>query len=186
MSVTRIASRYAKSLIDLSISQDKLETILDDIHTFRKAVEHRELRLLLASPIIKGDKKKSILNEIFKGKLDDLTMKFMDITVSKGRERYLKAITDEFILQYKQHKHISSVVITTADELSNEALDVIKSKLDSSKTTDDVIEIKTKVDPELIGGFIIEFEDNLYDASVAHKLDRLKKEFDTNLYEKRF
>lgn len=186
MSVKRIASRYAKSLIDLAIEQNKLETILGDINTFRKTTKHRDLQLLLSSPLVHADKKKSILNEIFKDKVDILSLKFFDLVVDKRREPHLRAIADEFILQYKRIKHISSVVITTAAPISKEALEEIKAKLHISVAADDNIEIETKLDPSLIGGFIIEFGDRLYDASVSHKLNNFKKEFDTNLYEKRF
>ncbi|MBT8218431.1 MAG: ATP synthase F1 subunit delta [Bacteroidia bacterium] len=186
MSVTRIASRYSKSLIDLAIEQDKLETILEDIQNFRNIADHRELSLLLKSPIVKGDKKKAILKEIFEGKVDTLTMRFLELIVDKGREELLQPIADQFVFLYKKYKHISSIVLTTAEKLSDASLKALEAKLNESSATDDVIEIETRVNPKLIGGFIVEFDDKRYDASVAHKLNTLKKEFDINLYEKNF
>ena len=63
-----------------------------------------------------------------------------------------------------------------------DALNAIKAALQSSSNTDQTVEIATEIDPDLIGGFVIEFGDRLYDASVKHKLDLLKKEFVGNLY----
>ncbi len=182
MSVTRIASRYAKSLLDLSQEQGKLERIMEDIQAFQKATNQRDFYLLLKSPIVNPDKKRTIIKEIFEGKFDKLTLSFIDIILKKGRESYLDDIADEFVVQYKTLKHISTVKLTTAVPLEAASLEAIKKQLQSSSATDQNIEIQTTVDPDLIGGFVIEFDDKLYDASVAHKLDQLKKEFSSNQY----
>ena len=76
--------------------------------------------------------------------------------------------------------------LTTAKELSADALDGIKAKLNASVNTDKNIELETVVNKKLMGGFIVQFGDRRYDASVANKLQNLRKEFDENLYIKRF
>ncbi len=177
MSVIRIASRYAKSLLDLSIEGNKLDTILEDVKSLQKAVANKDLANVLKSPIIKGDKKKQILNAIFNGKVDELTMKFMDLVVLKGRESYLKDVLDEFMNQYRQFKSISIVKVTSAEPLNEQNLTRIKEKLLASNITADNIEIETVVDPSILGGIIIQVGDKRYDASVAHKLQSLRKEF---------
>lgn len=182
MSVQRIASRYAKSLIDLAVEQNKLERILEDVQSFKKVSAHRDFYLLLKSPIVSAKKKSAVLDKLFAGKYDELTMAFLRILVTKGREAYLPEIADEFLLQYKHLKHISTVKITAARKLSQAEIDAITKKLQESHDIDENIEVKTKVDPELIGGFIIEFDDKVYDASAAHKLAKLKKGFVDNLY----
>ncbi|MEM1218767.1 MAG: ATP synthase F1 subunit delta [Bacteroidota bacterium] len=182
MSVTRIASRYAKSLIDLSVEQKKLERIFEDVTSFNEVVTNRDFYLLLKSPIVKGDKKRQIIASIFEGKYDELTMAFLNILITKGREQYLPEIGREFVKQYKAIKHISTVTVTTATPLSEETVEAIRQKLIDSNSTDDQVEIRTAVDADLLGGFTLEFDDYLYDASVAHKLNQLRDEFDDNLY----
>ncbi|MEO1628415.1 MAG: ATP synthase F1 subunit delta, partial [Bacteroidota bacterium] len=177
MSVTRIASRYAKSLIDLAIEQDKLERVKGDIESFQKAIDNRDYYLLLKSPIINPSKKLSIADALFKNGFDELTMAFIRIITNKGRESYLPEIAAEFVKQYRAHKHISTVKLTTASPLTEETLGKIKQSLMSSSATDDNVEIETTVDPSIMGGFVIEFDDKLYDSSVAHKLELLRKEF---------
>jgi len=76
MSVTRIASRYAKSLLDLATEQGKVDKVLEDMKTFNEAAAQRDFELVLKSPIIKSDKKQAILKEIFGGQFDELTMIF--------------------------------------------------------------------------------------------------------------
>ncbi len=187
MSVSRIASRYAKSLIDLAVEQDRLERILEDIKSFKKATDNREFYLLLKSPIINVTKKQQIFNALFEGKFDTITAAFLRIILNKGREAHLPEIADSFIEQYKIIKKISTVRLTTAATLSAETVSRIKQKLAASAVTKGQhIDLVTKVDPEIIGGFVIEFDDKLYDSSVTHQLDLLRKEFAKNLFVKSY
>lgn len=89
----RLASRYAKSLIDLAIDKGQLEAVYADM-LYLKAVckSSREFLLLLRSPIIKGDQKNSIITAVTKGKVSDLTAAFNHLLVKKGRESDLPEI----------------------------------------------------------------------------------------------
>ena len=182
MSVTRIASRYAKSLLDLAIEQGKTERTLEDMNYLKEAVKSRDLYLMLKSPIINVNKKKDIMKVLFEGKFDEISMGFVDIILRKGRESYLPEIAQQFEEQYRKYKKISTAVITSAHQLTEASVAKIKAKLLASNITDESVELVTKVDPELIGGFVIEIGDKLYDASVAGKLNKLKKEFVGNTY----
>ena len=186
MSVTRIATRYAKSLIDLAIDQKKLEEVYRDVDTLRSAVKNRDLYLMLKSPIVHNDKKNAALDAIFAGKLDALTMAYLHLLVNKNREMYLPEIAAEFVAQYKVLKKITTVRVTSATPLSDSVLDAIRKKLLASGVTTENLDIETAVDTTLIGGFVLQFDHKRYDASVAHKLDELNAEFLKNLYIKEF
>lgn len=186
MSVVRIASRYAKSLLDLAHDQNVLDEVVSDMEGFSKMVENRDLYLLLKSPIVNGGKKSQIFKQLFEGKVNALTSAFFDIVLRKGRESYLPEIATEFKNQYKKMKGISSVVLTTASPVSDSLLSQIKAMLLESNATDKEVNIETKVDDSIIGGFIVEIEDKLVDASVSHKLKRLAKEMTNKEYEKAF
>lgn len=183
MSSYRIASRYAKSLIDLALEQGKLDKVLEDVTAFSNAAQNRELHLLLKSPIVKADKKEKVLDALFKGKIDPLTHSFFQIILRKGRESQLADIAQEFINQYRVIKGISIVDIVSAEPLSQETIDAIKTKLVSSKLTHANIQFNTSIDKNLIGGFVISFEDKLYDASIKHQLDELRKQFSGKDYQ---
>ena len=186
MSISRISSRYAKSLLDLARERNELDAVMKDIEYFNEASKNRDLYMLLKSPIVNYGKKLSIFKVLFNDKLGKTTTAFFEIVIKKGRERYLPEIAAEFIAQYKYFNKISSVTITTASPLAAASLTQIKQKLLSSSITMEKLEIIMKVNPELIGGFVIETGDKLYDASVAHKLDQLRKEFVDNQYVKSF
>jgi F-type H+-transporting ATPase subunit delta len=182
MSVARIASRYAKSLIELAVEQGKLERLREDVASFHEVIKHRDFYLMLKSPVVQGSKKKEIIKQLFDGKYDELTMAFLNILVDKGREGYLPEIASEFDHQYRVYKHISTVTLTTATEVSDDLVSAIKKKLQESTVTDETIEITHVVDPEIIGGYVLEFENRQYDASIAKSLEDAKKNFRDNLY----
>lgn len=182
MSVQRIASRYAKSLIELADEMNKLDKVREDITSFKKAVQNKDLYNLFKNPVISSDKKIKIVDKIFEGNYDELTMKFLRILINKGRETYLPEIATEFFEQYKRVKHISTVKLESAKELSKAEIQEIKDKLIASSLTDDAVELEVSVNPELIGGFLVAFDDKIYDASIKNKLNLLRKDYDENLY----
>lgn len=186
MSVARIATRYAKSLLDLSVERGSLELVNADMATLRNALQNKELALLLKSPIIKADKKINVVDAIFKGKIDELTLAYLHLLINKGREPFLADIATEFGNQYKLLKKITAVKVTTAAPLTDEVLNSIKIKIQQSGIAMENLEVQTTVDPKLIGGFVLEFDNKRYDASVSHKLEQLKSEFSKNLYVKEF
>lgn len=181
MSVSRISTRYAKSLVDIAVEKNELETVLADIKGFTEVLKNRDFYLLIKSPIVNTSKKLSIFKSIFDGKINKITQGFFDIIIRKGREMYLPEICAEFIAQYKELKNISSVTLTTAGTLNDNTITEIKRKLSEGAAIKGEIELTSKVNPDLIGGFVIEMGDRLYDASVAHQLEKLKKEFKGDL-----
>lgn len=176
MSRHAVASRYAKSLLDLSIEQNKLDDIYNDIVAFKESLASRELLLLLKSPIINSDKKISAFKAVFGDKFNELTLGFFELTMKKGREENLPDMANAFIAQYRDHNNISSAKVITATKLSTEKLEEIKSKI-LSFSDGDKVDITEEIDESLIGGFVIEIGDKIYDASVKHKLNKLKKAF---------
>lgn len=177
MSAQRIASRYAKSLLDLAVERGELDQVLADMQYVQGALESRDLFLLIKSPIISGGKKKSIFHRLFQEKLGKTTNAFFDIMIRKGRENILPEIAQSFIEQYRVHKQISSVVLRTAVPLDDATVASIKEKLSASDKVMQNIELEVKVDPDLLGGFVLEFEGRQYDSSLSAKLNELRKQF---------
>jgi len=176
----RVASRYAKSLIDLSIEKGSLEKVYEDMQYLLAVIKgNREFANLLKSPVISADKKESIISAVTTGKISELTTTFNNLLVRKGRESSLGEIAQAFIDQYKKHKQIYTVKLTTAtpisDELKQEIVNKVKSGSDMTN-----IDLTTAVDEDLIGGFVLQAEDKLIDASIAYDLNAVKKQFLNN------
>ena len=180
MANARLAGRYAKSLLDLATEQGQLEAVYADMKYLQAVCQaSSELVNMLRSPIIKSDQKNSILAEIFKNKVGLLSNSFMVLLVKKGRESELPEMATAFIEQYNAIKGIHQVTLTTAVAVSEEIKKSIEQKV---KTATDftTIELTTKTDQNLIGGFVLEFNNNLVDASIARDLRDIKKQFLNN------
>lgn len=177
MSSIRIASRYAKSLIELARDEGKLERVHEDVLHFQAAAGVKDLDLLLKSPIIGPGKKKSIFKALFEKNYDPLTFSFLEIILRKGREMFLSDIADEFIAQYKDIKQITTVKLTTAKPMTEVQTEEMKKRIVASGLTYPNLDLQTEVNPDIIGGFIIGIGDRLYDASVLHQLESMRKSF---------
>lgn len=176
MSVNRIAHRYAKSLLDLAAERNQVEEVRADIDTFRSALQHREFVLMLQSPMIHGDRKFSVLQALFGDKISALTMEFFRICVRKGREGLLPDMAQAFIRQYRVMKRILSIRLVSASPLEAGVKEEIGQRIRRAGLAEGEIEWETSVDPALIGGFILELGDRRYDASIAHQLEKIRKE----------
>lgn len=176
----RLAARYAKAILDLAVEKGQLDAVYKDMLFLREIFGmSRELVNLMASPVIKTDKKGRILESITTGKISPLTSAFNKLLMTKEREAYLPEIVTAFIGQYKTYKGIQTVKLTTAVPVSEEVKQVILDKVKADRQVSQ-IELHTKVKPELIGGFILEIGDQLIDTSVAFDLHNIKKQFENN------
>lgn len=182
MSLAKVAVRYAKSLIDLAQERGELGEIYEDVLYVQEVIKNKDFSMLLKSPIISMDKKRGVFKALFGEKLSELSSKFLEIVLSKGRESALPSIMRAFVTQYKEIKGITDLKIITAEELTQKAQDAIKKKLIDKKMVSENVEVYTEVDESIVGGVILEFEGQRYDASISRKLWELKKDFRSNLY----
>lgn len=186
MSSFRLASRYSKSLLQLAQERNALETVYTEILGIHAlVVNSRELKLFLKSPIILADKKLSVLKKIFDGKVSELTYKFLELLVKKGRESYIPEITASFIEQYKTLKHITTVTLTSATKLDKATVDSIVSTLKTQAKLSE-IDLKEEVDESLIGGFVLQYDDKQIDTSVIRNLRQLSNTVIDDSYVKKY
>ena len=119
MSATKLAARYAKSVLDLAKEQGKLELVLSDMRLIQSAIDsNREFYLMLKSPIVHGDKKMEVVLGVFHNKVNEITESFIGILMRKNRESYLPEIIQAFIEQYNTLHHITPVTVITAQPIS--------------------------------------------------------------------
>ena len=177
MTNQQVADRYAKSLLDLALERNELDAIRKDVDGLIAMGENRDLELLLASPVVNASKKKAIFAELLdKAGANELTKTFVNVLITKGREVDLLGILGAFDRQYKQLNKITTVTVTSAKPLTDDNLASIKQQLVAAGKTEASVDFVTKVDPAIIGGFILEFNGKVYDASVAYKLNQIRKE----------
>ena len=184
MSNLKVTTRYAKSILELANEQGKLEPVYADFLSLKKAMENRDLENMVKSPIISAAKKNSVFEALFGGSFDPLTISYLKLLTLKSRESDLRGIVTDFIAQYKALKGVTSVRLISAAPLTEAVINDIRTKLLASDSTAQSLDIETIIDPSLIGGFVVEFNDKRYDASIASKLVQMKDQFKENLFVK--
>ncbi len=178
----RLAGRYAKSLIDLATEKKVADTVYADMQYIKAVIKaSSEFAALLKSPVVANEKKNSVLKKVLGSNVSELTMAFLSLVVTKNRDQNLPEIVEGYIDQYNHLNGIHKVKLTTAvnltDELKNSLTQKIKQETGFGK-----IELELKTNADLIGGFILEYHNNLVDASALKELREIKKQFQTNQY----
>jgi len=182
MRQTKVAQRYAKAIFDLAVETSKLEEVKNDFELIQ-SVQNKDLHLMLMSPIVKGEKKIAIFEAVFSKHIQPITSSFFKLIFSKGRSVAINDIINAFIEKYRIQKGIKLVELTTAVEVSKEIQGNISAVLkENSLLKGKSIELKTKVDASIIGGLIVQVDDKLFDASIRHDLQVIKKQFIENMY----
>lgn len=176
MSVSRIANRYATPLLELAGEQNQLDEVREDIRLFEGVLEsNRDFLLMLQSPIISNRKKATILDEVFKGKVSELTAQFFQLVARKNRERFLPDIAREFVKLYNNKLGFQEAKLTTATAI-DAPLKAAFEKLVSDITGKKPI-LREEVDPTMIGGYALKLGDRQLDETVLSQLNDLKLKF---------
>lgn len=179
-----IAKRYAKALFDLSLELNVIEDSKVDMELILSVCEsNKDFNQLLISPVIRAEKKQKVFNAIFKGKISDMSLRYLDIITRKKRENYIKQIAEEYILAYKKFKNIFTIHFQSATEISDDIRKKVIALLEDQTKAN--IEMVEEIKKELVGGFVLKYNDYKYDASIAYMLKRLKKSSaEVNLYKR--
>ena len=167
-------------MIDLSQEKGQLEDVFNDMLLLQTIIkDNREFLVLLRSPVVSPDKKLKVVEAVTAGRVTELTAVFNKLLITKGRESALPEVITSFVQQYKALKNIHSVKLTTAVPISEE----LKNRLvEQIKRTSSIqnIELETKVDDKIIGGFVLQAGDQLIDASISYDLKEIARQFENN------
>lgn len=178
----RLATRYAKSLIGLAQERGELEMVYKDMLFLQSICKsNRDFVNLLRSPVIQAAKKEAIITAITKDRISGLTTAFTKLLTDKGREEDLPEIIGAFVTQYNTINGIEKIKLITAVPVSEEVKNDIVNKVKTS-TGFDKVEVEATVNENLIGGFVLEYNNNLIDTSVLRDLKDIKKQFQQNVY----
>lgn len=174
--MSRAAIRYAKAVLDLSsqngTSQEAFNEMKDVLNTLQGS---KELELMLKSPLIKQEDKRAVLKEVFSNYSETL-LSLMDILIDNKRGSLLEKVAENYISLYNTSINAVEALVTTAipldDALEQKVLVKVKELTGATQVT-----LDNKVDPAIIGGFVLRVGDTQYDASIANNFEELRKEF---------
>lgn len=175
MAASRAAIRYAKATLNLALEQKLNDQVETDMLTIQNTLaESTDLQNVLNSPVIKGEEKKNALEKIF-ANTQEITKGLIGLLIANKRINELGEVAMKYRILNQELKGKDTAVVTTAVPLSN---DLEKKLLEKVKNiTGKDVSIKNQIDESILGGFILRVGDLQFDASIANKLTKLKRNF---------
>jgi F-type H+-transporting ATPase subunit delta len=175
MNESIVTVRYVKALYDLAEENDLLPAIENDIRVLLSVIhESKEFVSFLENPVLKISDKIKILDQLFSKQMNKLTLQFLHLLTENKRDIFLNPICHYFIRYFRQKQGIREASITTASPLSAEYRSEVFKYI--TKRFKSNIELTEKVDPGIIGGFILRIEDQQINASISAQLNKIKRE----------
>lgn len=172
----RVARRYALALIYLVEELKQLDVVRKDLELILQTYKSsRDFQLFLESPVIREDKKKQVLGELFKGRISVTTMKFLELLAEKNREGILPDVIAQYHQLGNERLGIVEVVVTSAVELTKTQQRELERQLEQYAKKK--IDAEYLVDPAVKGGFVVRIGDTVLDASIKRQLELLREKF---------
>lgn len=167
-----ISVRYARALLK-SATEQKLENqVYKEMQTLAKSfVDVPELRFTIDNPILAKERKAVLLLTACGSSVSELTQKFVHLVLREGRENTLQFMATSYITLYRKQKNIIRGTLTTAVPVSANTGKRMQQMVEAK--TQGTVEFNTQVDPDIIGGFILEYDTYRMDASVRSKLNKI-------------
>ena len=164
-----ISVRYARALLKSAVEMKKEQQVYQEMQTLLKAyIDVPQLRTTIDNPMLEKEKKAELLHTACGGQVTPLTRRFIALVLQEGRESTLQFMAASYITLYRKQKNITRGKLITAAAVSPETEEKMKRMVESR--TQGTVEFQTEVNPDIIGGFILEYDTYRMDASVKNKL----------------
>jgi len=178
MSGSRAAIRYAKAILSLANSNSKSEAVYSDMQVVAKTIsENQELQDFLRSEIMKSEAKKDVLHKVFSN-IDPLTKELFNLLVENKRVDIMDIVAAKYIKLHDEQMGKEVATVTTAVPMTSDMELKVLAKV--KELTSKSVELQNVIDESILGGFILRIGDKQYNASIANKLNKLKREFTLN------
>ena len=172
--MSRVAVRYSKALFDLTVEQNQIEMVQNDLGMIRDVCsENPDINAALNNPLIDEFIKARLLKELFQDQVRPLTFNFLQLLSRKKRSGFLPEIIGYFNERVLEYQNILPATLFFAEKVTVEQVERIKSRIE--KLTGKSILITEQHDPSILGGFIVRIRDTVIDLSIKTQLDKLRR-----------
>lgn len=170
-----VGDRYAESLFDLAKEENKVTQYLDDIKLVGEVLDSDpQIVQFFNHVLIENEKKIQLLDQSFKGNVDQYVLNFLKLLVQSRRIRYIDDIVKSYIKLSNQYLGIEEGMIYTPYELTDQQIQDIEKAI--SKKENKKVTLKVSIDSSLLGGIKVQIANRIYDGTIKNKVEMLKKE----------
>lgn len=174
---TKVASPYAEALLDLAKKTNSFDLLNQDINIIYQFVSNsKDLERFLANPVIGKPSKKIVVRDLFGEQVSATTLKFLMLLIDKSRIQYLRYIATSYVALASKMSSSEIAEVTSVTHLSSDQQERLKAKLLELRGVSK-IELVLKVDPSLLGGFIVQIGSSVLDFSLSGSLKKMEKHF---------
>ena len=170
-----VGDRYAESLFDLAKEENKVTQYLDDIKLVGEVLDSDpQIVQFFNHVLIENDKKIQLLDQSFKGNVDQYVLNFLKLLVQSRRIRYIDDIIKSYINLSNQYLGLEEGTIYTPYKLTDQQIQDIEKAI--SQKENKKVTLKVSIDPSLLGGIKVQIANRIYDGTIKNKVEMLKKE----------
>jgi len=167
--------RYAKALFEIAVEKNAAQTYNQTAADVLKVLEQDKIVMdMINHPAIPLEEKMKALNTAFSGKVPEDFLGLFELLLRRGRKGEIIGVLRHFDVLYKEYSRLAVAKIYSTEELPANKIAEIKEVL--SRKLNKIIEMRTIIDKSLIGGFRVEVDGFVFDASLKHQMERMKKE----------
>ena len=171
----RVAKPYARALYEAAVEQDELESIVSDINQLQDVIDQsEEFSEFISTPLLSPQFKSDTFQQLFSDTMHSLTINFLKLLAQKQRERFLIAIMDVFSAIVDEDAGRIVAKVKTATPITQDQEQKLIDQL--STYSGKQVRLETETDEQIQGGFIVQVDDTVFDASIATQLQRLKQQ----------
>lgn len=169
------AKKYAEALFEVTENLNTTNSVIDDVNLISDTFcENSELRTFMSNPIIKLEDKKDVIKQIFEGKVSETAINLLYLLADNSRFDAISEIKNAYTELNNQKQNLMTVKAVTAVEMKDYLKEKLKRKLEEKLSKQ--VEIEYSIDPEIVGGMIVEIDGKTIDNSVVTKLKNIKKQ----------
>jgi ATP synthase F1 delta subunit len=172
--VEEIAKVYARSLFEVARDQGKLDDVREQLSELTDAFEEdRSLSTFFFSPYFSTEEKKEGLHKAIDG-AEPIFLNFLELLLEKHRMPVIYRIRSDYEALWRDENKLLSVQVTSAIELDDEIVKNLGDRI--AEQTDRKIDLTTKVEPDILGGIVLQVGNSILDASIRNRLEQLRRQ----------
>jgi len=168
-----VTTPYAEAFLQVTNDLDQTEEVVTQIKEIISLITQTPaLEKALASPILEREAKKDIIVKLFSDRINPSLLNFLKLLADRQRIGIVAQILERFLELYRQKSNIALATVTSAVELSDQQKELLTQKISAIAGTEK-LELVTKTDASLIGGFVASVGSKVIDASLASQIRKL-------------
>ena len=173
------ARRYAEAAFEVALRDDELDGWRDDLALAASMLARPEVEPIVDSPAIPTAQRLGLVDKLLSGRIRPGALRLVSLLVERGRIRELPRVSDQYQRQLNAHRGIVVATVTSAAPLTDDESAAIRAQVEAMAGS--TVELRTAVDPALLGGVTVQIGDKLVDASIRGRLERLRDQLNTGV-----